>query len=114
LSSYFCADDDKPLTNCQLWVSGAVHCLGATQGRHFSLFSGVGKTLTDFLGGGQNMKNTTFCRQKHQKVTIFQNQGGNAPPANDVPGATAMLCLCWPNVTAVEIMSYPSKLPGLH
>jgi len=29
------------------------------------------------------MKNTKLCKQKHNKFTIFQNQGGgaNAPPA---------------------------------
>jgi len=56
------------------------------QGRHFSFFQG-GKNLTDFLGGGQNMKNTQICRQNHQKVTIFQNQAGgtNAPPAPPYP-----------------------------
>jgi len=34
------------------------------------------------------MINTNFCRQKHQKVTIFQNQGGGQmppSPPNDVP-----------------------------
>jgi len=47
-------------------------------GTSFQFFpGGGGKILTDFLeAGGQNMKNTKFCRQKHQKVTIFKNQGG--------------------------------------
>jgi len=47
-------------------------------GRHFSLFQGGGTILTDFLGG-QNMKKTKCCVQKHKKVTIFQS-GGQIPP----------------------------------
>jgi len=48
-----------------------------------SFFSRRGKILTDFLGGGgQNMKKKS-CMKKHQKITIFTNQGGgaNAPPS---------------------------------
>jgi len=47
-----------------------------------SVFSrGRGQNFDRLLRGGQNRKNTTFCWQKHKKVTIFQNQGGaNAPP----------------------------------
>jgi len=45
---------------------------------------------TDFLGKGQSMKNTKFCSQKHQKVTIFQNQGRGA---NDVPVTVVMIIL---------------------
>jgi len=45
------------------------------------------------------MKNTTFCRQKHQKIPIFQNQAGaNAPPLppfpNDVPGGQSGVTEC--------------------
>jgi len=58
-------------------------------GTSFQFFPGGGNILTEFLGGGQNMKNTKFCRQKHKKVTIFQNQGRQmaSPPPNDVPAA---------------------------
>jgi len=49
-----------------------------------SVFSRGGVQNFDRLPrGGQNMKNTKFCKQKHQKVTIFQNQA--SPPPNDVP-----------------------------
>jgi len=46
-----------------------------------SVLPGGGKILTEFLGGGQNVKKLKSCRQKHKKFTIFQIQGGgNAPP----------------------------------
>jgi len=48
------------------------------QGRHFSFFQG-GQSFDRLpnRGGGQNIK-FKKSRQKHQKVTIFQNQGGGA------------------------------------
>jgi len=53
-----------------------------------SVFSIGGKILTDFLGGAKYEK-TTFCAEKHKKVTIFKIQGGQihplSPPPNDVP-----------------------------
>jgi len=50
-------------------------------GTSFQFFQGGGTILTDFLGGGIKK---TVCA-KTQKITIFQNQGGQVPPPNDVP-----------------------------
>jgi len=48
-----------------------------SSGTSFQFFPGGGNILTYFLkGGGQNMKKTKFCKQKHKKVTIFQIKGG--------------------------------------
>jgi len=45
-----------------------------------SVFSrGGGKIWTDFLGGGQNMKTTTFCVQKHKKSLYFKIRGEMPP-----------------------------------
>jgi len=59
----------------------------SSAGTSFQFFIGRGKILTDFLGGGQNMKRKKNCAQKHKKITAFQIQGGaNTPclPTNDV------------------------------
>jgi len=54
-----------------------MHC---SQGRHLSFFQGGGTILTDFLGGGQNMKQKKCCVQKHKKSQFFKIRGGKYPP----------------------------------
>jgi len=58
------------------------------QGRHLSFFPGMGKILTEFLGGGAKYVEKKMVYATTQKSHYFSNTGGgNAllPSKNDDP-----------------------------
>jgi len=67
--------------NCNVVYALAmlISLLGSDVGTSFQFFTGGHNFDPLPRGRGQNMKNTKFCRRNHQKVTIFQNQGGQMP-----------------------------------
>jgi len=52
-----------------------------------SFFPRGGKILTEFLGGGQNMKKNYVVGKNTKSLYFFNSRGAFAPPAppNDVP-----------------------------